>query len=175
MTAPKAWVGKGKWRLVTGALGVLGLAVVAMTGFVALQESQTASSASELASAPETERAWGSNVLATIHHGVIDQAPIGIANACGLGATSCFKCHNKSERGPKPVMDKQSDPWHPQHMEVNHSCDGCHKGNPRLMVKNISHRGLVADPRTQPDKTCGGCHNKGEVSGLLKKYQGLGG
>jgi hypothetical protein len=114
---------------------------------------------------------WGSEVLATFHDQVLERAPVNVANACGLGATSCFKCHNKGRRGPAPSMDEAKSPWHPQHMEVNHSCDGCHNGNPRLMVKGMAHREMIADPRTKPDKSCATCHSDGEISELLGNYK----
>jgi len=114
---------------------------------------------------------WGTQVLASFHNQVMARAPVQVANACGLGATSCFKCHNKGRRGPEPDMDSAKSPWHPQHMDVNHSCDGCHNGNPRLMVKGMSHREMIADPRTQPEKSCATCHESGEIDKLLSQYQ----
>ncbi|HKK14411.1 MAG TPA: hypothetical protein VKA14_07085 [Gammaproteobacteria bacterium] len=174
MRESKDRVGQAKRRLAMGAVGVLGVAMVAAAGLLALEATSDTASTPSTTAAGSGGAGWGSSVLAKIHHGVIDQAPIRVANACGLGATSCFKCHNKSNRGPKPGQDKTSSPWHPQHSEVNYSCDGCHQGNPRLMVKNIAHQNLVADPRTAPQKTCGGCHKKNEISGLLSQYQGVG-
>ena len=158
-------------RLWMPVVSFLGAVALAFAGLVALNGS---GESSRPMAAQDAGSGWGSQVLATVHKEVIDRAPISVANACGMGATSCFKCHNKSERGPKPNMDKSAAPWHPQHMDVNHSCDGCHKGNPRLMIEGTAHRNMVADPRTQPEKTCGSCHDKGKVVDLLKQYQGVG-
>ncbi len=161
-------------RRLAGA--VAGFMVLALGGAVWLGAGgQGPAAGPALTEAEQEASGWGSSVLRAFHERVVAKAPIRVANACGLGATSCFKCHNKGRRGPAPAMDDKADPWHPQHMEVNHSCDGCHKGNPRLMVEGISHKGMIADPRTSPVKTCGGCHSDEDPAKLVKRYQGVGG
>lgn len=156
------------WMPVTGFLGMAAL-VLAGLGAVGGQGAEAPTAATQ-----EDHSGWGSQVAATVHREVVERAPIGVANACGMGATSCFQCHNQSERGPEPAMDESTAPWHPQHMEVNHSCDGCHQGNPRVRIEDTAHRDMVVDPRSQPEETCGSCHEGGEVSELLTEYQGVG-
>ena len=109
---------------------------------------------------------WSSEVLAGIHEKVIDTSPIPVANACGLGASSCFKCHN-GKRAALPSTEI----WHEQHAKVNHSCVGCHKGNERLMLQSMAHKNLVPDPRIKSKETCEECHTDGDVQTLLGKYQ----
>jgi hypothetical protein len=96
-------------------------------------------------------------------------SPIPVANACGLGASSCFKCHNGS-RAAAPKTDKQNGEWHAQHAHVNDDCVGCHAGNPRIIKKELAHTALVADPRTQPAR-CAACHKSEDIATLLKPYQ----
>ena len=155
-----------KLGMAVGSVALVAAAVVA--GSWASGPSGTAQ---EVAANDKPAGGWGGDMLAAFHNGVIEHAGVEIANACGLGATSCFKCHNKGRRGPEPSMDEAKSPWHPQHMDVNHSCDGCHNGNPRLMVKGMAHRDMVSDPRTKPDKTCATCHESSEISDLLSSYQ----
>ena len=109
---------------------------------------------------------WSSEVLAGIHEKVIVTSPIPIANACGLGASSCFKCHNG-----KRAAKASAESWHTQHAKVNHSCVGCHKGNERLMLQTMAHKDLVPDPRIKSKETCEECHTDGDVQTLLGKYQ----
>jgi hypothetical protein len=109
---------------------------------------------------------WSSEVLAGLHEKMIVSSPIPVANACGLGASSCFKCHN-GKRAALPSKE----PWHEQHAKVNHSCVGCHKGNERLMLQNMAHKDLVPDPRTNPQELCMDCHKDGDMQTLLGKYQ----
>jgi nitrate/TMAO reductase-like tetraheme cytochrome c subunit len=100
--------------------------------------------------------AWGNESLTTIRNGLQEISPIALANACGLGASSCFKCHN-GQRAAAPNMDETKSPWHAQHKKANNSCVGCHKGNPRIMVKEMSHNGLVKSAR-EGTEICGNCH-----------------
>jgi hypothetical protein len=94
-------------------------------------------------------------------------SPIAAANACGLGASSCFKCHN----GVRAAAPK-SGAWHVDHEKVNFSCVGCHHGNPRLLKMELAHKDLINDPRTNPSGTCGAsCHQSDKVADLLKRYQ----
>ena len=109
---------------------------------------------------------WSSEVLAGIHEQVVITSPIPVANACGLGASSCFKCHN-GKRAALPSTEV----WHEQHAKVNHSCVGCHKGNERLMLQSMAHKQLIADPRTESKETCLNCHTDGDVQALLGHYQ----
>lgn len=114
---------------------------------------------------------WGVEALAAEEEG-IDLArlsPVALANACGLGASSCFKCHN-GKRAAAPVADA-SQPWHLDHKTVNFSCAGCHAGNPRLLKKELAHKGLNAHPITTPGQSCTSCHAGGEADRLLKRYQ----
>ena len=116
--------------------------------------------------------AWGDEMLADIHEHVINGLPIRIANACGLGASSCFKCHN-GKRAAAPAMDAVKNPWHDQHQRVNGSCVGCHQGNPRLMKQDIAHSGMVANPISKPETSCFVCHEGGDAQGKLNTYQKL--
>lgn len=112
---------------------------------------------------------WGNEALDTTRLHVAIWSPISLANACGAGASSCFKCHD-GRRAQAPTTDKRSGPWHVDHARVNHSCAGCHSGNPRIIKKEIAHVGLIADPRTKFDN-CASCHKPEDVAGLLAKYQ----
>ena len=108
---------------------------------------------------------WSSEVLADIHEKVIISAPIPVANACGLGASSCYKCHNGKRSGlPSKEFCLE------QHKKVNNSCVGCHKGNARLMVESMAHKGLVPDPRTIAQEVCMDCHTGVDLQTLLGKY-----
>lgn len=121
------------------------------------------------ASAP---MAWGGEVLAGLSGRVLAGLPIRVANACGLGASSCFRCHN-GKRAAEPAQDPVADPWHVQHSKVNYSCAGCHQGNPRLMKQTMAHRGLVSNPVSEPEKTCFGCHTSADAQGLVDTYRKL--
>lgn len=109
---------------------------------------------------------WGSDVLASVHEGIVTASPISVANACGLGLSSCYKCHNDKRAAAPAKKD-----WHEQHNKVNHSCVGCHQGNERLMLQNMAHKDLIADPRSEPQKSCADCHSDGDMKTLLDKYQ----
>ncbi len=112
---------------------------------------------------------WGQEVLAVAREQAFELTPFSIANACGIGASSCFKCHNGT-RASAPKSDKATNPWHPDHKTVNDSCVGCHGGNARLIKKEIAHANLVKDPRPKPEM-CSKCHQSGDLAGLQKKYQ----
>ncbi len=88
------------------------------------------------------------------------------ANACGMGASSCFKCHNGT-RAAAPSQEK----WHTDHKSVDNSCAGCHKGNARLIKKELAHAEMVKDPRPKPADHCAGCHKTGNASDLVKAYK----
>jgi hypothetical protein len=115
------------------------------------------------------EAAWGSEALVTLSDSVERFSPVALANACGLGASSCFRCHN-GKRAPSPTVDAATAPWHLDHAKVNYSCAGCHQGNPRILKQEIAHKGLLADPRAEPAKACAGCHATTDVDKLLSKY-----
>ncbi len=109
---------------------------------------------------------WGSEAVAALADGASRISPMPLANACGLGASSCFKCHNGT-RAPAPGMDAAKSPWHAHHAKVNNSCAGCHKGNPRIMKEDIAHAKMIAKPRDDSGGSCAGCH-----SNDLAKVQG---
>lgn len=114
--------------------------------------------------------AWGEEVLAETHASFAALSPIALANACGLGASSCFKCHN-GKRAPQPAQSVETSPWHAQHLTVNYSCAGCHGGNPRILKQEIAHQKLIANPLTQPDKSCASCHTAQQTDTRLSAYQ----
>ncbi|MFA5371237.1 MAG: hypothetical protein WC053_07295 [Sideroxydans sp.] len=109
---------------------------------------------------------WGAEATAAVAEGVARLSPISLANACGLGASSCFKCHN-GKRAAKPDMDAVKSPWHAQHKKVNNSCVGCHNGNSRIMKQDIAHAKMISKPRDNTTDACGNCHQ-----GDLTKVQG---
>lgn len=113
---------------------------------------------------------WGSESLTVLQDGLSKVSPIALANACGMGASSCFKCHN-GKRAGAPNMDEAKAPWHTQHKKVNNSCVGCHKGNPRLMKEDLAHAQMVKSPRGGAE-LCGGCH-KGDLSKFEAPYQSI--
>lgn len=144
-----------------GALGAIALAAIA---------------GSLIADAPGPKPApagayagWGQEALDVLHAQALAMSPIPVANACGLGASSCFKCHN-GKRAQAPEMDAPTSPWHTQHKTVNNSCAGCHQGNARIIKKELAHAGLVGDPRTKPE-LCGACHKSDDPTSLLQRYQ----
>lgn len=109
---------------------------------------------------------WGAEAVSALAEGASRVSPIPLANACGLGASSCFKCHNGT-RAKAADMDPKKSPWHAQHAKVNNSCAGCHKGNPRIMKEDIAHSKMVARPRDDTAGSCAGCH-----ASDLSKVQG---
>jgi hypothetical protein len=117
---------------------------------------------------------WGNEALSVVHEGASRMSPIPLANACGMGASSCFKCHN-GKRAAAPSMESASAPWHTQHKTVNNSCVGCHQGNPRVMKQDVSHKGLIGNPRSDTATACVGCHTGADVNELNKHYMSLAG
>ena len=107
--------------------------------------------------APQTVAAWGDEALQAQPNSLADWLPLAPANACGLGASSCFKCHN-GKRAAAPNADPAKAPWHAQHSKVDNSCAGCHRGNPRVMKEEVAHTKMVAKPRDDSAGTCAGCH-----------------
>lgn len=126
--------------------------------------------AAELASADAgaDAQAWGSEALRVTRESMIAALPIALANACGLGASSCFKCHN-GKRAPAPAADATLQPWHAQHKSVNYSCGGCHQGNARVLKKEIAHEGLITDPLAVPGQSCSTCHT-GDAAANASRY-----
>jgi len=153
-------VGVGLMTLLTLVLGswswFLETSHQPATGVASESTAPTASSAS----------GWGYEALRAPAQA---WSPIPIANACGIGASSCFKCHN-GQRAPAPKMDKANGLWHAQHMHVNDDCVGCHAGNPRIIKKELAHANLVPDPRTKPER-CASCHKGQDTTALMKQYQ----
>jgi len=121
-------------------------------------------------SASSGETAWGAESLMDIQEGLSKISPIALANACGMGASSCFKCHN-GKRATAPNMDPAKAPWHVQHKKVNNSCVGCHKGNPRLMKEDLAHAGMLKAPRSGAE-SCGSCH-KSDQAKVEATYQSV--
>lgn len=119
-----------------------------------------------------TADGWGSEALQARGGALLDHI-VSPANACGMGASSCFKCHN-GRRAPKPNENPEEAPWHIQHSKVNNSCVGCHNGNPRLMREQMAHQNLLANPRSDANQACATCHTAGEVEALLKLYDSVG-
>jgi len=144
-------------------VGVAALGVVA-TGVGIYESSQDTKTADREA----TESGWGAESLAESSQRSGTLSLMGVANACGLGASSCFKCHN-GKRADAPDMDPGTAPWHTDHADVNHSCNGCHDGNPRIIRKAMSHRNLIANPNETPDKSCASCHDD-EADEYLQRY-----
>ncbi len=119
--------------------------------------------------AGEPDAGWGAESLAEGTGQSSGFSLIGIANACGLGASSCFKCHD-GNRAEAPNMDESAAPWHVQHDKVNHSCNGCHNGNPRIIRKSMAHRDLIVNPNETPDQSCASCHEGDEADEYLQRY-----
>ena len=117
-------------------------------------------------SAPAAHKgAWGESAISSFHGSFAACSPIAAANACGMGASSCFKCHT-SGRGP--AIDNSV--WHTDHQQVDNDCVGCHKGSPWIMKKSLAHAGLIADPRTTPQTSCATCHQGGDLKKLVASY-----
>lgn len=114
---------------------------------------------------PQAHAGWGAEAIAEIRDAMRTVSPIAEANACGMGASSCFKCHNGS-RSKAPPPDK----WHTDHKSVDNSCGGCHKGNPRLIKMELAHKDMVKDPRGMHVESCAGCHKGGDTAQLVAKY-----
>ena len=138
-------------------LSVLGLGMVLMYGLAGKSGDEQARQAAN---------GWGGETAAALAEGTSRLSPISLANACGLGASSCFKCHN-GKRAGLPNMDSKKAPWHAQHRKVNNSCVGCHKGNPRIMKEDLAHAKMIAKPRDNSADSCASCHTSD-----LAKVQG---
>lgn len=146
-------------RLLRGGvvLSVLGLSAALLAG---LTGDQAVAPAEKVASG------WGAEASASVAGGMARLSPISLANACGMGASSCFRCHN-GKRATAPNMDATKAPWHQQHAKVNNSCVGCHKGNARIMKEDLAHAKMIAKPHDDSAGACIGCHKSD-----LAKVQG---
>ncbi len=131
--------------------------------------SLVAGQESTITAASSADSGWGREAIVNVQEYVAAISPIANANACGMGASSCFKCHN-GIRAIAPKMDAKTAPWHVNHESVNGDCVGCHKGNERLIKKELAHTGLIKDPRTRVADTCDNCHKSGNSAELNKRY-----
>src|SRR5574340_152856 len=138
---------------------LLGLGVTVFVGVAGRHAEESADAVAE---------GGGGESTVAIAAGVQRLSPIPLANACVLGASSCFKCHNGT-RAAKPEMDAAKAPWHLQHAKVNNSCVGCHKGNSRIMKEDIAHATMVAKPRDDTTGSCASCH-KGDLAKVQAAY-----
>ena len=118
---------------------------------------------------------WGSEALSQVYEGLNTISPVSLANACGLGASSCFKCHN-DKRAKAANMNSEEAPWHSDHEKVNNSCAGCHKGNPRLMKEKMAHSRMLKKVNSSLKKACSKCHSDAaDLNELAKNYTSIGG
>lgn len=151
--------------------GVVALSVITLAAGIMQGQSTTPQQTVGMESAEPAASGWGAEALNDEPDG--ERFTFNIirpANACGLGASSCFKCHN-GNRAVAPGMDAESDPWHTDHRSVNNSCAGCHQGNPRLMKEALAHTKMLANPLTDLDKACASCHRNDNVNEMAKAYQ----
>jgi hypothetical protein len=144
------------------AAGTAAVVAVALAWSLASSTPERADSAAAPAAGPA---GWGSEALADVRDLMRAASPIAEANACGMGASSCFKCHNGT-RAAAPSEQK----WHTDHKSVDNSCIGCHKGNPRLIKKELAHAEMVKDPRPKHAEKCASCHKTGNSADLVKAY-----
>jgi hypothetical protein len=145
-------------------LSVLGLGFALVSGLAANHADQSEAVAAQ---------GWGVEATVALAEKASRLSPISLANACGLGASSCFKCHN-GKRAAAPTSDPAKAPWHADHASVNNSCVGCHKGNARIMKEETAHAKLVAKPRDNAAESCGGCH-KGDLAKVQGAYKAIAG
>lgn len=160
----KALLGRVRLVMVLGAVTALG-GVTYIVGMSHDGPSAAVDSGQMSANSNSPKQAWGDALLANIDRYAVAVSPIRVANACGLGASSCFRCHN-GKRAELP----SNKPWHKQHEPVNFSCAGCHKGNPRLMMKSIAHSRLIVDPRQTATQSCFNCHKSKDAQKLVDGY-----
>jgi hypothetical protein len=149
---------RGIAKATLGAAAALGVAL-AWSFLAASPESLDAPHAQQ------AQAGWGAEAITEIRDAMRTVSPIAEANACGMGASSCFKCHNGT-RSKAPPPDK----WHTDHKAVDNSCGGCHKGNARLIKVELAHKDMVKDPRAQHVASCAGCHKGGDTAQLAAKY-----
>lgn len=116
---------------------------------------------------------WGAESIDVAASDPLHWLPMAPANACGLGASSCFKCHN-GKRAAAPTSDPVKAPWHATHAKVNNSCVGCHKGNPRVTKEDVAHAKMVAKPRDNSAQSCATCHTS-DLAKVQDAYANVGG
>lgn len=112
---------------------------------------------------------WGSEAIGDLADTTPSFPFIGVANACGLGTSSCARCHD-GRRALAPSGGDAAGPWHRDHARVPYSCVGCHKGNPRVMRQDVAHQKLIANPLKAPDENCKACHTGAELPALAERY-----
>lgn len=153
-----------RWMIAATALSVLfSASTVAWLSLVAEKQS-------EMAPVISAGSGWGQETIGDLREYTAALSPIASANACGMGASSCFKCHNGT-RAAAPKMDAKAGPWHLDHKSVNGSCVGCHKGKERLVKKELAHEGMIKNPRLKVADTCDACHKSGSAAEFNKRYQ----
>ena len=153
-----------RWIIASAALTVLFSASTA--AWLSLVEEQQ----SQVTQISRADSGWGQEAIGELREYAAALSPIANANACGIGASSCFKCHNGT-RAATPKMDAKTGPWHADHKSVNGSCVGCHKGKDRLIKKELAHEGMIKDSRLKVAETCDSCHKSGNSADLNKRYQ----
>lgn len=153
-----------RWMMIVTVLGVL------VTGSTAAWLSLLDEQQSQATPGGMAESGWGREAVGELREYAAALSPIADANACGMGASSCFKCHNGT-RAAAPKMDAASGQWHLDHKSVNGSCVGCHKGKDRLIKKELAHEGMIKDSRLKVADTCDSCHKSGNSAELNKRYQ----
>ena len=154
------WIGKA----------LRGIGVLSLAGVAALVLATVAGNVAEDASVVTAE-GWGAEATVAIAEGAAKLSPIPLANACGLGASSCFKCHN-GKRAPAPEMNAETAPWHAQHAKVNNSCVGCHQGNSRIMKQDVAHAKMISRPRDNSAHSCASCHTN-DLSKVQNFYHAI--
>ena len=153
-----------QWMIAATALTVLfSASTAAWLSLLAEQQSPAAPISS-------IDSGWGQEAITDLREYAAALSPIASANACGMGASSCFKCHNGT-RAAAPKMDRKTAPWHLDHKSVNGSCVGCHKGKDRLIKKELAHEGMIIDSRLKVAEACDVCHKTGNSAELNKRYQ----
>lgn len=157
----------GVHRVVSRGARLALLAVTAMAWSLLSQTPPLSSPAHYTYHTP-APAGWGASAIRKIHYSFAACSPIAAANACGMGASSCFKCH-ASGRGP--AISKS--PWHSDHEQVNNDCVGCHQGSPWILKKSLAHAGMIANPLTVPEKSCATCHQGANISKLVASYTKL--
>jgi hypothetical protein len=162
-------------KTIVGQLRKYKRALIATTALTVLFTASTAAWVS-LVTEPQSQSltvssaGWGDEAIGDARVYLAALSPVASANACGMGASSCFKCHNGT-RAAAPKMDAKAAPWHVNHKSVNGDCVGCHKGKERLIKKELAHEGLIKDPRLNVAESCDVCHKSGNSVELNKRYQ----
>lgn len=153
-----------RWVITTTMLTVL------FSGSTVAWLSLISDQQSDMSAAISNDTGWGHEAVVDLSEYAAALSPIASANACGMGASSCFKCHNGT-RAAAPKMDAEAGLWHAEHKSVNGSCSGCHKGKQRLIKKELAHEGLIKDPRMKIAETCDDCHKTGNSAELNNRYK----